>query len=151
MLFPRQLHKLFSTLVKSMAVSAMLLFAATVCPAQTKPVPKQSVAPAANPDGSAAEAMHLLAAFGKLNQKFQNQVKLPAPRTESRLLSLLPPSTIGFAAFANYGDVARQATDFLDQELKENEELKSWWNKGEMVTLGPQIRTGLQRFYELNH
>ena len=150
MLFPRQPNKFFCILVKSIAVSAMLLFGATVCPAQTKPVPKQSAAPAANADSSAEEAMHLLAAVGKLNQKFQNQVKLPAPRSESRLLSLLPPSTIGFAAFANYGDVARQATEFLDQELKENEELKSWWNKGEMVTIGPQIRTGLQRFYELN-
>src|SRR5215467_13873002 len=131
MRFPAQLQELFPSLSKILAVLAALLFAVAICPAQTKPAPKQATAPTANSDES-GEAMHLLAAIGKLNQKFQDQVKLPTPRTESRLLSLLPPSTVAFAAFANYGDVARQASEFLDRELKENEELRSWWNKGEM-------------------
>jgi type IV pilus assembly protein PilA len=151
LLMPSPAHskQLFCALAKGMAAFAILLFVVPVCPAQTKPEAKQAPVTTTKSDES-AEAMHLLAAIGKLNEKFQSQMKLPAPRTESRLLSLLPPSTIGFAAFANYGDVARQATEFLDQELKDNEELKSWWNKGEMATMGPQIRTGLQRFYELN-
>jgi hypothetical protein len=153
MRFPAQLPEFFPSLAKSLAVLATLLFAVVICSAQTKPAPKP--APKLDPatpakSDESADATHLLAAMGKLEQKFQEQVKLPSPRTESHLLTLLPPSTVAFAAFANYGDVARQASEFLDRELKENEELRSWWNKGEMVTLGPQIKTGLQRFYELN-
>src|SRR5215471_21623461 len=112
MRFPAQFEELFPSLAKFLAVLSALLFAVAICQAQTKPASKQPTAPTEKSDES-GEAMHVLAAMGKLNQKFLDQVKLPAPRTESRLLSLLPPSTIGFAAFANYGDVARQASEFL--------------------------------------
>src|SRR5215831_9187987 len=100
MRFPAQFEEFFPSLAKCLAVLAALLFAVAICPAQTKLAPKQAAAPTEKNDES-GEAMHLLAAMGKLNEKFQDQVKLPSPRTESHLLSLLPPSTAAFAAFAD--------------------------------------------------
>ena len=86
MRFPAQLPEFFPSLAKSLAVLATLLFAVVICSAQTKPAPKP--APKLDPatpakSDESADATHLLAAMGKLEQKFQEQVKLPSPRTES--------------------------------------------------------------------
>ncbi|HWZ98823.1 MAG TPA: hypothetical protein VN025_13785 [Candidatus Dormibacteraeota bacterium] len=144
---PRPIQYHFLALAKCAAAVAALLMVVSVGEAQTAPTPKPSESAGGE---DSPDAAHFLAAIGKLNQKFQNEKKLPPPRTESRLLPLLPPSTVGFVAIANYGDLARQALEFLDQELKEDAELRAWWNHGEMVALGPKIKDGLQGFYGLN-
>src|ERR1700722_18438642 len=50
----------------------------------------------------------LLPEFGKLIEKLQQNIQYPPARSESRLLPLLPESTMSYAAFSNYGDVAQQ-------------------------------------------
>src|SRR5271154_5351943 len=45
----------------------------------------------------------LLAEFGRLLESLRIKVQLPSPHSESRLLPLLPDSTLAFASFSNYG------------------------------------------------
>ena len=77
--------------------------------------------------------------FGQLNQKLRTRVTLPAPRTDSQLLPLLPHSTLVYAAGPNYGDATRQALTVFHEELKTNADLRAWWQKGDMATDGPKI------------
>jgi hypothetical protein len=51
----------------------------------------------------------LLNEFGRLFEKLQHDVQLPEPRGKSRLLTLLPESTMSYGAFPNYGNAANQA------------------------------------------
>jgi hypothetical protein len=84
--------------------------------------------------------------FGQLSQKLRARVTLPAPRTESRLLPLLPESTLVYAAIPNYGESARQALTVFREELKTNAELRAWWQKGDMVTEGPKMEDRVEKF-----
>ncbi len=130
----------------AVAIPVLLLFA-SFARAQGKQVSAQTSAASSQ---EAADVAHLFAKALALNAKFQGKVKLPAPRTESRLLPLLPESTVGFAAIANYGDVAHQAIQFLEEQLKEDDELRATWNRGEMATLGPKIEESLEKFSQLS-
>src|SRR3954467_9070630 len=51
----------------------------------------------------------LLPELGRLLDRLQNNVTFPPERADSRLLPLLPSSTVGYLALPNYGGVARQA------------------------------------------
>lgn len=88
--------------------------------------------------------------MGELMQKMQAQVQTPAPRTQSRILPLLPESTLVYIAFPNYGEASHQALGVFEQEVKDNAELRTWWHQGEMATEGPKIEDALDKFYELS-
>lgn len=88
--------------------------------------------------------------FGDLAQKMRTQVQYPAPREESRLLPLLPESTLVYVAAPNYGEAAHQALGIFQQELKENAQLRAWWQQGDMATEGPKIEQAVDRFYQLS-
>jgi len=92
----------------------------------------------------------LLAEFGQLFKKLQRDVQLPAGRRESRLLPLLPESTMSYSAFPNYGDAASQALTVFRQELKESSVLREWWQHGQAATVGPKIEDSLAKFSQLN-
>lgn len=89
----------------------------------------------------------LLSEFGQLFQKLQRDVRVPPPRSQSRLLSLLPESTIFYAAFPNYGDTSHQALAIFQSEVKENSVLRNWWQQGDMAANGPKIEDALEKFY----
>ncbi len=91
----------------------------------------------------------LLAEFGRLMDNLQHNIQFPAARGESRLLPLLPQSTMSFAAFPNYGDVVNQALKVFRQELKESSALRDWWTHGEMATAGPKVEESLEQLYQL--
>src|SRR5262245_16094630 len=102
----------YSLVLFRLATANVALFAlASFCQAQTAPVSKQSTFGSSQ---EVSDAAQLLAAIGKLNEKFLQKMKQPSPRTESNLLPLLPSSTVGFVTIANYGDLAHQAVQFLD-------------------------------------
>jgi type IV pilus assembly protein PilA len=82
--------------------------------------------------------------FGRLYQKLQQNIQYPFPRSESRLLPLLPPSTISYAAFPNYGDVTQQALKIFRQELQDSAVLRDWWQQGDMALAGPKIEDSLE-------
>ena len=88
--------------------------------------------------------------LGELTQKMQAHVDMPAPRTQSRLLPMLPESTLVYAAIPNYGEASHQALGVFQQEVKENAQLRAWWEKGEMATEGPKIVDALEKFYQLS-
>lgn len=121
--------------------------AATACLAQGKPA-----------DSSSADEMQrellgnkeLLASFGRVLEKLQTGVALPEPRSQSRLLSLLPSDTVLFAAIPNYGNAAEQALRIFQQELKSDATLREWWGKGEMAFKGPKIEDALTQFCRIH-
>src|SRR5690349_9009674 len=90
--------------IKYAAGIAAIFLAATTCPAQSKPA--KAVTPAKQQPGLAlTQELNnypgLLPEFGQLLAKLQNHVQFPAPRSESRLLPLLPASTMSYIAFPN--------------------------------------------------
>ncbi|HEY6368956.1 MAG TPA: hypothetical protein VIX37_00120 [Candidatus Sulfotelmatobacter sp.] len=89
--------------------------------------------------------------FGGLLQKMRTQVESPGPRNQSRLLPLLPESTLLFVALPNYGEASHQALTVFQQEVKDNAQLRALWQQGDVATEGPKIEENLERFYQLSH
>lgn len=87
---------------------------------------------AAGPGAQAANDLAkypgLLAEFAHLIDRFQHELRFPPPRSESRLLPLLPHSTVFYAAFSNYGDVSQQALQIFHDELQQSPVLRDWYD-----------------------
>jgi len=92
----------------------------------------------------------LLPELEKLIGKLQQNVQLPASRSESRLLPLLPESTTYYAALPNYGDSAQQALAIFRQELKESPVLHDWWTHGDLASSGPKMEAAVEKFVQLH-
>src|SRR5215467_8768288 len=91
----------------------MLALASGTCLAQVKPPSDQSIE---SQQRELFNNRELLSSFGRVMQKLQTGVNLPEPRTQGRLLSVLPKNTLFFAAIPNYGDAAQQALEVFRQE-----------------------------------
>lgn len=150
MRYPRTSQPRRRYFLKSAAGIVALFLMAATCAGQSKPGPHvaQSQTPGAAQDLGAYPG--LLPEFGQLFAKLQKNVQYPAPRKESRLLPLLPQSTIFFAAIPNYGDAAHQALQVFRQELQESSVLRDWWGRGDMATAGPKLEDSLDKFYQLH-
>ncbi len=93
----------------------------------------------------------LPAELGQLFTKLQQNVTFPAPRTESRILPLLPPGTVAYVALPNYGGVASQSTKIFRQELQDSPVLRDWWTHSTFTaTSGPKILAALDQFSDLH-
>lgn len=92
----------------------------------------------------------LPAEFGHLVEKLQQDIQLPPARGLSRLLPLLPESTVFYAAFPNYGDASHQALSIFRQEVQQSPALRAWWQHGELAANGPKVEDSLERFYQLS-
>jgi hypothetical protein len=90
----------------------------------------------------------LVEEFGRLLQRTLAEVKYPEGRTESRLLSVLPKSTIAYGAVSNYGDSTRQLLKIFHEELRDSEPLRKWWGSGEVGTSGPKVEAFLEKFVQ---
>lgn len=132
--------------IKYAAIVAAIMLTGSACCAQTVQPPQQSQVPWA-PDENKYPG--LVAEFGGLFSKLQNS-QFPAPRSESRLLPLLPPSTMFYGALPNYGEVASQVLDVLHQELQKSTVFRDWWQHGDMAAIGPKVEDALQKFSELH-
>lgn len=93
----------------------------------------------------------LSAEFGKLFVKMQAGVQFPPPRKTSRILPLLPESTMFYGAIANYGDTEHQAREIFEKGLAESPELCAWWQHGDLATAGPKIEDALERLDQFLH
>lgn len=71
----------------------------------------------------------LLAEFSKF-QKNLEQVKLPDLRYQSRLLSVVPESTLFYAGVPNYGEALAQANQLFQQQLVQSPVLQEWYRQG---------------------
>lgn len=88
--------------------------------------------------------------FGEVFVRLQKEVQFPAPRPESRLLPLLPHSTVFYAAFPNYGDAAKQALKIFREERQSRPALRQWWQSPEMAKTGPQLEMSIEALSNLS-
>jgi hypothetical protein len=130
---------------KCAAIATVLLFTA-ICGAQTA-VPGPA-APAWVQDMKNYPGLN--EELGKLFAKLQSEVQSPPMRAQSKLLPLLPNSTLFYAAFPNYGDAAHQALNVFRQELHESAALRDWWQHGDLAKNGPMIEQSLEKFSQLS-
>jgi hypothetical protein len=134
-------------IIKPVAIIVVIFVVASACVAQAKPVVPAQDVPwlqdlSKNPE--------LQAELAKLIARLQHDLQFPPARDESRLLPLQPESTMFYAAFPNYGDVAHQALNILRQELEEDPALRNWWQHGDLATAGPKIEDSLEKVYQLS-
>jgi len=127
-------------------IGAIFLIASPCC-AQSKPAAQQAGMPGFQ---DLNKYPGLLPELGNLIQKLEQNVKYPEARGESRLLPLLPPSTLMYAAFPNYGDAVHQSLKVFHEELQESAVLRDWWEHGEMAKEGPKIEDSLEKLYQLH-
>jgi len=92
----------------------------------------------------------LLPEFNRLFDRLQHDVTFPPDRTQSRLLPLLPPSTIAYIGLPNYGGVARQALTIFQQELNSSPDLRAWWADTGMAKHGPEMEDSVDRFSKVS-
>jgi type IV pilus assembly protein PilA len=128
--------------LKYAATIGAIFLAVSPCFAQSAPASQQPEMPWTQ---ELKKHPELLAEFGRLYEKLQKDIQFPAPRSESRLLPLLPASTMSFAAFPNYGDVTQQALKVFRQELQESAVLRDWWQHGDLATAGPKFEDSLDQ------
>lgn len=70
----------------------------------------------------------LLAQLSILQRNLES-IKLPDLRYETKLLPMVPDSTVVYAAVPNYGDALAQANQLLQQQLQQSEVLRDWWQQ----------------------
>jgi hypothetical protein len=141
-------HQKPSYLLKCAASIAAVFVVALPCRAQSKAAAQQQ------PDTSFSQELNkypgLLSEFGKLLGKLQKNIQFPPERRDTRLLPLLPASTISYTAIPNYGEAARQAVTIFRQELQESSVLRDWWEHGEMAKSGPKLLDSLEKLAQLH-
>jgi len=141
----RSLHpRLLSGFVQGLAVIAMTFLLASAASAQATNAQQPF-----SPD-DLKKYSGVLTELGQFFQKIHTSVQYPAPRKQSRLLPLLPESTVLYAGFPNYGEASHQALAVFHQELKENAKLRAWWEQGGMAKEGPKIEDALEKIYGLS-
>ncbi len=141
--------------VKCAVIGVLIFFSVATCAGQatrSRPNrPKQPSQPAQSPiAGELSKYPGLLPEFGRVFERLQNELQFPPPRRQSRLLPLLPESTIFYAALPNYGDVAHETLTIFHQELQTSPVLREWWQRGELAATGTKIENSAEKFYELS-
>jgi hypothetical protein len=132
--------------IKCVAVTTMMFLVTSAGAAQAAP-PGQ---PQVSLPGDLKNNPGLMAEFGQLMEKLQHDIQLPPARGLSRLLPLLPESTVFYAAFPNYGDASHQALTIFRQEVRQSPVLQAWWQHGELAANGPKVEDFLEKFYQLS-
>src|SRR5262249_11080838 len=134
----QRMHRHFA---KIAAPATVVLLAASVCCAQAQDDQDQN-----NPVTQELKKFpNLVPALGRLFERFQGTVHLPEGRNESRLLPLLPESTMYYAALANYGDFAHQTATLFRQQVLDDPELRNWWEHGSLAESGPKALDAIDK------
>jgi type IV pilus assembly protein PilA len=133
--------------IKCTAAIAVIFLVAAACAAQATPAGQPTDVPGFQ---DLNKYPGLLAEFGRLLEKFQHNLQFPPARSESRLLPLLPESTVMYAAFSNYGETEHQALNIFRQELQESPVLRDWWQHSQLATSGPSVLDSLEKIYQIS-
>ena len=145
--------------IHSIAVMGVMILIVSAALAQTKPAmghnPPATAAgqPAPGPNPFLQEMSQypgLQQELGQLFEKIRAGVQLPADRTQSRLMPVLPGSTLFYAALPNYGEPSHQALQIFQQELQQSAVLRDWWQHGSMATTGPKFVEAMEKLYQLS-
>src|ERR1700675_4156559 len=122
-------HRRFRYFTKCAAAIAVIFLVASPCAAQAAPANQPPDIPGLQ---DLDKYPGLLAEFARLFEKLQQNVQFPPARNETRLLPLLPESTVMYTAFSNYGETEHQALNIFRQELQESPVLRNWWRHGQV-------------------
>ena len=98
---------------------------------------------------NSSKHLALLAEFVHLQNKMEQKLQFPDLRYDSKLLPLLPSSTVLYAGIPNYGDAIQQANQLFQQELQESDVLRDWWQQAQADRKGPGLEEVLQKLHEL--
>lgn len=134
----RHQHTFINNGLRTVAVSAVILVAASafaiqdspavqaVTPRHARPATKQSQDRVSSHKSDQGEGP-LITELANLATKLQQGVQIPAPRTHSKLLQFLPGSSTVYVSVPNYGEALYQANQIFNQELKQSSVLSDWW------------------------
>ncbi len=89
-------------------------------------------------------------ALNQLMTRLQKEVQYPPARGQSRLLPLLPQTTIFYAALPNYGDTAQQILTIFREQRQQNPSLRDWWRHGDLATNGPKVEDSIEKFSQFS-
>jgi len=145
--YVRTLPRLRRCLSNRAALLAAIVLVVPACAAQAPP---ESKPPEVQLPSDLKKYPGLLPELGRLLGKLQHNIQYPPARAESRLLPLLPESTLLYVASPNYGDVLHQALTIFRQEREENSVLRDWWQHGEVAAAGPKVEDALEKLYQLS-
>lgn len=118
--------------------------------AQSRAAKPKAPQPADNPASAIFNDPELLAQIGTLYEQMEKSVHFPPPRSASRLMPLLPYSTVFYAAMPNYGDAAQEALTVFHDELQKNDALRKWWTTGDMAQNGPKIEDAISKYRQVS-
>lgn len=147
------------SILQSIAATSVIILIASAALAQTKPVSEPNkpantpAKPALGPNPFLQEMSRypgLQQELGQLFEKIRAGVQLPADRTQSGLLPVLPASTLFYAGLPNYGEPSHQALKIFQQELQQSAVLRDWWQHGSMAASGPKFEEALEKSYQLS-
>lgn len=79
-----------------------------------------------------------LAGLTALNKEL-SQVPLPGVRNSTRLLDLMPESTIVYAALPNLTSTIVESHRIMQERISQNAALKEWWQKEQSGHHGPNV------------
>jgi type II secretory pathway pseudopilin PulG len=146
--YPRILRQTRRYFFNFFALVAVLFLAASASSAQTAAVPEPT---ASAWDQELRKYPGLPDEFDQLFKKLRNNVQFPDPRSENRILSLLPPGTVAYVALPNYGDVASQTLTIFRQQLQDRPVLREWWTHSKFTaSSGPKFLAALDQFAQLH-
>jgi hypothetical protein len=135
------------TCVKFLCFAAVILVTAFASQAQTTTPPKK------NADEAWVQYFNkypgLLDELIRLVNRLQHDVQYPSARSESSLLPLLP-HPVFYAAIPNYGDAAHQSVTIFNDELRQSEVLRNWWQHSELAAFGPKTLDDLEKFSQFS-
>lgn len=126
-----QFLSLFS--ITALIFTAVTAFAVQDSPAVMATSPRHSRKAAAQKQETPAPAVNLgeygplVEEFAHLAAKVQQGVQVPAPRTQSKLLPMLPASTSVYVSLPNFGETLYQANQIFNQEVQDSTVLRDWW------------------------
>jgi type II secretory pathway pseudopilin PulG len=132
--------------IQCAVVSAMIFLLTSSSGAQATPTDH----PAVPSPQDLTKYPGLLPEFGQLLEKLQHEVHPPPARGQSRLLPLLPESTVFYAALPNYGEASHQALAIFEREVQQNPTLHAWWQQGDLAANGPKVEDALEKVYQFS-
>ena len=97
----------------------------------------------------AARYLTRLAALATVENALK-QVPLPGPRTDTRLLNLMPAGTVFYAGLPNLGASLSDSYTVLQQQIQQNPALQTWWGEsGQGAARQPAMDAAMQRLRTL--
>jgi ferric-dicitrate binding protein FerR (iron transport regulator) len=84
-----------------------------------------------------------------IRNQIDQQLAMPGNRYSTRLLDMVPGDTVLYVAIPNIGETLARANEILQDNLRQNAELRGWWEQEQKESSNRQGRRGLNQAIEL--